>query len=92
VPAAHSVMRQEESDEPCSWSCRRRRVVRGLWRYSCVPVLDRARTSDTGKGRFTFALIGDMPYGPEGELKSGSNLREHVVWPHAGGGWALDRA
>jgi hypothetical protein len=23
---------------------------------------------------------------------SGSNLREHVVWPQVGGGWALDRA
>jgi hypothetical protein len=27
------------------------------------------RTSPSGNGRFTFALIGDMPYGAEGELK-----------------------
>ena len=27
------------------------------------------RANANGNGRFTFALIGDMPYGPEGELK-----------------------
>jgi hypothetical protein len=27
------------------------------------------RTAPDGNGRFTFALIGDMPYGPEGDLK-----------------------
>ena len=27
------------------------------------------RANAAGNGRFTFALIGDMPYGPEGELK-----------------------
>jgi hypothetical protein len=27
------------------------------------------RATANGDGRFTFALIGDMPYGPEGELK-----------------------
>src|SRR5262245_53822757 len=28
-----------------------------------------ARANPNGNGSFTFALIGDMPYGPEGELK-----------------------
>ena len=27
------------------------------------------RANANGDGRFTFALIGDMPYGPEGDLK-----------------------
>jgi len=27
------------------------------------------RANPNGNGRFTFALIGDMPYGPEGDLK-----------------------
>jgi hypothetical protein len=27
------------------------------------------RTSPSGNGRFSFALIGDMPYGPEGDAK-----------------------
>ena len=27
------------------------------------------RANPAGNGRFTFALIGDMPYGPEGEMK-----------------------
>lgn len=27
------------------------------------------RSNPSGNGRFTFALIGDMPYGPEGEAK-----------------------
>ena len=31
------------------------------------PIAPRANAS--GNGRFTFALIGDMPYGPEGDLK-----------------------
>ena len=35
-----------------------------------------SQISANGNGRFTFALIGDMPYGPEGELKFPSTIAD----------------
>src|SRR5262245_2747091 len=35
------------------------------------------RTSSAGNGHFTFALIGDMPYGPEGDEKF-PNIRDEI--------------
>ena len=44
---------------------------------SSMPVASAApRTSSAGGGHFSFALIGDMPYGPEGDAKFPNTLAE----------------
>jgi hypothetical protein len=43
-------------------------VVAGLFLGAGL-ILAQGQVPSSGSGRFTFALIGDMPYGPEGEAK-----------------------
>ena len=45
-------------------------LVLGLWFSATVTSQGgQPRAHPAGNGAFAFGLIGDMPYGPEGELK-----------------------